>query len=219
MWKKILKHFTPENIAKWALGISFFSLIISMHQCNTNNRLQKLHIDPTLEYFLLRNQDKNYEFIIKNTSPISVVNLTVNHKYLTFAKNNKKYIGEHPAISSIIDEPGDNWIFTKELPAIRGIVAKKAYQIMPMLNIYKDKMIITAIFKITYYRESGAKEYSNKAIFFLDDKKIYSYRNALKHDFLKEAIEQLPQFEYKIGAFKKKIELNRDGDSLMQKAE
>lgn len=213
------KHFTEKNIAIYALGISLLSLFISFKGYQRDDKLHKLHLDPTLEFFLIKEPNNDYEFIIKNTSPIPAVNLSVKHKNLIFIKKGKKYASELPAMSSIIDQPGENWLIAKELPAIHGVIGEKSSQIKPQLEFYKDKIILTAIFETTYYRDSDAKEYSNKSIFFLDGRKIYSYKNALKHDFLKEAIEQLYVWESKTGSFMKKIELNRSGDKLIQKAE
>ena len=63
------------------------------------------------------------------------------------------------------------------------------------------------------------KQFNNKAIFFLDWEKIYSYKNALNQDHLKEPIQQLPAFEQKMLNIRKESVLNTGGNRLFQKAD
>ena len=218
------KHITDRGLGICAIIISIISFGVgvgfSIKQCSFENKLHKLHLDPSLEYFLIRSPNSDIlGFFIKNTSPIPVVNLSIVHKYCLFSDKLKKYFAEMPSITSILDSPGQ-WFFKKKLEPNER-VGKKESQILSALNFYNtsSKTIITAIFEITYYRESDMKQFNNKAIFFLDGEKIYSYKNALKEEFLKEPIEQLPIWEEKVKSSRKVIESRESGDKLFQKSE
>ncbi|MEA1946567.1 MAG: hypothetical protein U9N83_04605 [Thermodesulfobacteriota bacterium] len=165
------KHLT-EKISIYALIISIISIgvtsMFSIKQCNFENKLHKLHIDPTLDYYLVRSIDKkSLEFYLKNKSPIPVVNLSVSHKSFDFYSKLKKYVVERPAVSSILDSPGQNWIFKQKVEPNESI-CKKEYQIISRFKFYEGKLnlIVAAIFEITFYRESDMKQFNNKAIFF-----------------------------------------------------
>jgi len=219
------KHPTDKRISTYAIFISIISIVItvvfSIKQCNFENKLHKLHIDPTLDSYLIRSiNKKSLEFHLKNKSPIPVVNLSVDHKYFLFFNISNKYVLESPADSSIFDTPSQNWIFKKKLEPNESI-GKKENQIPFQLKFYegKRKIIIAAIFEITFYREFDMKQFNNKAIFFLDWEKIYSYKNALNQDHLKEPIQQLPAFERKMLNIRKESVLNTGGNRLFQKAD
>lgn len=80
--------------------------------------------------------------------------------------------------------------------------------------------VVTVIFEITYFRDSDMEQFVDKSIFILDGETIYSYKNALKQDFLKEPIEQLAAFEERIKLGISAIDSRRsDGSKLYQKAE
>ncbi len=218
------KHLT-EKISIYALIISIISIgvtiVFSIKQCNFENKLHKLHIDPTLDYYLVRSTDKkSLEFYLKNKSPIPVVNLSVSHKSLDFDSKLKKYVVERPAASSILDSPGENWIFKQKVKPNESI-GKIEYQIINRFKFYEGKLniIVVAIFEITFYRESDMKQFNNKAIFFLDGERIYSYKNALDQEHLKKPIEQMPAFELKLLHFRREIDLKGSGSRLLQKAD
>jgi len=219
------KYFTDKKISICALIVSIISIgvstIFSIRSCNVENKLHKLHIDPTLDYYLVRSNDKKaLEFYLKNKSPISVVNLSVSHKSFDFDSKLNKYVVERPAASSIFDSPGQNWIFKAKVDPNEQI-GEKEYQIIARFNFYEGKidLIVAAIFEITFYRESDMKLFNNKAIFFFDGERIYSYQNALNLEHLKQPIEQLSEFENKMLNFRKDTERQTSGSRLYQKAE
>ena len=219
------KHLTDKRISIYALIISIISIgisiVFSIRSCNFENKLHKLHIDPTLDYYLVRSNDKkSLEFYLKNKSPIPVVNLSVSHKSFDFYGKLNKYVVERPAASSIFDSPGQNWIFKPKVDPNESI-GKKEYQIISRFKFYEGKinLIVAAIFEITFYRESDMKQFNNKAIFFFDGERIYSYQNALEQEHLKQPIEQLPAFELKTINIKKDTDLQGSGSRLFQKAD
>ena len=219
------KHLTDKRISIYALTISIISIgisiVFSVRSCNFENKLHKLHIDPTLGYYLVRSNDKkSLEFYLKNKSPIPVVNLSVSHKSFDFYDKLNKYVVERPAASSIFDSPGQNWIFKPKVDPNESI-GKKEYQIISRFKFYEGKinLIVAAIFEITFYRESDMKQFNNKAIFFFDGKRIYSYQNALDQEHLRQPIEQLPAFELKTINIRKDTDLQGSGSRLFQKAD
>ena len=217
--------FTDKKLSILALIISVISLVVSVgfsiKSCSFENKLNKLHIDPVLDYYLARSIDeKTLEFYLKNKSPIPVVNLSVNFKSFDFYCKSKKYAVERPAASSILDSPGENWMFKSVLKPNESI-GKKEYQIISLFNAYLGKVdiIVAAIFEIVFYRESDMKQFKNKAIFFFDGEKIYSYQNALNQDHLKQPVEQLPAFENRMEEIHNITERQESGSRLFQKAE
>ena len=100
-------------------------------------------------------------------------------------------------------------------------IGKKEYQIISLFNAYLGKVdiIVAAIFEIVFYRESDMKQFKNKAIFFFDGEKIYSYQNALNQDHLKQPVEQLPAFENRMEEIHNITERQESGSRLFQKAE
>jgi len=218
------KFFTDKKISICAVCISIISIAItcvfSIRQCNFENRLYKLHIDPTLDYYLIRSIDKkSLEFHLKNNSPIPVVSLSVSRRGYVFSKKLKKYISGIPSMGSILDSPGENWIFRNKVVPNES-VGKKDYLILDQLVLHPKDTVVTVIFEITYFRDSDMEQFVDKAIFILDGETIYSYKKALKQDFLKEPIEQLPAFEERIKLGISAIDSRRsDGSKLYQKAE
>ncbi len=110
------EFFTDKKLGIFAFIISIISLIVSIgfsiRSFSFENKLNKLHIDPVLDYYLVRSTDKKaLEFYLKNKSPIPVVNLSVNFKSFDFYCKLNKYVVERSAASSILDSPGENWIF------------------------------------------------------------------------------------------------------------
>ena len=214
------------KISIWALIISIISIGIStffsIKSCSFVNRLNKLHIDPTMSYYLVRSIDKKgLEFVLKNESPIPVVNLSVSLKSYDYSTKLNKYIAERPAISTIFDSPGENWIFKPKVNP-KEPIGRKDTQIISMFEAYKDEaeMLSAIVFEITFYREFDMKQFNNKAIFFFTGEKIYSYQNALSEEGLKQAIEKLPEFEQRIMLGIMKIKDRQKGGSrLYQKAE
>ena len=220
-----MKIFNDKNISIFAVLISIISIVITsvfgLRQCSLETKLNKLHIEPHVECYLIRSKDKKtFEFHLKNKSPISVVNLSVAHKYFIYFDNAKRYVIESRSASSLLDSPGQNWIFKKKLDPNES-TGRKEQDIWYQLNAHEEskKNIVTAIFEITFYRESDMKQFNNKAIFFLDNEKIYSYKNALKHKHLIEPIKQLPEYELQTFKFRKNTESNTDGNRLYQKAD
>jgi hypothetical protein len=61
-------------------------------------------------------------------------------------------------------------------------------------NIQPEDEIVVRIFDVNYYRESDMKKYTNKAIFFIEKGRVYSYSQALKFAPLKDPIEKLDDF-------------------------
>jgi hypothetical protein len=175
-----------------------------------------------MSYYLVRSIDKKgLEFVLKNESPIPVVNLSVSFKSYDFSIKTNEYIAERPASSSIFDSPGENWIFKPKVNPNERI-SRKDTQIVSMYEAYKDeaKMLSTIVFDIIFYRESDMKQFQNKAIFFFNGEKIFSYKNALREKDLKQAIEKLSEFELRIMLGKMKIRDSQSGGSrLYQKAE
>jgi hypothetical protein len=160
------------------------------------------------------------EFYLKNKSPISVVNLSVSYRKFDFSIKSNKYIIERPAASSILDSPGENWIFKPKLNPNEPI-GRKDSQIISIYDFYKNKrieIIVAAIFDITFYRESDMKKYNNKAIFFFDGERIFSYQNALNEDRLKAPIEKLSEFENKLINIHKTTETHKGGSRIIQKS-
>jgi hypothetical protein len=101
------EFFTDKKLGIFAFIISIISLFVSVgfsiRSCSFENKLNKLHIDPVLDYYLARSIDKKtLEFYLKNKSPIPVVNLSVNFKFYDFYCKSNKYAVERPA-SSIVD--------------------------------------------------------------------------------------------------------------------
>jgi hypothetical protein len=218
------KNNTDRIISVCALIVSVISIVasifFSIRSCSFENKLNKLHVDPTLDYYLVRSIDKKgLEFYLKNKSPIPVVNLSVSYKKFDFAVKLNKYIIERPAASSIFDSPGKNWIFKPKLNPNESI-GRKDYQIISMFDFYDGRVdiIVAAIFEITFYRDSDMKKFNNKAIFFFDGERIFSYQNALSQEHLKSPIEQLSEFEHKTMNIGKDTEARRDGGRLYQKA-
>jgi len=214
------------KISIWALIISIVSIGISaffsIKSCNFENRINKLHIDPIMSYYLVRSIDKKgLEFVLKNESPIPVVNLSVSLKSYDYSTKLNEYIAERPAISTIFDSPGENWIFKPKVNPNEPI-GRKDTQIISMFQAYKEEaeMLSAIVFEITFYRESDMKQFHNKAIFFYNGEKIYSYQNALREEGLQQAIEKLPEFEQKIkSGMRKIIDRQRGGSHLYQKPE
>jgi len=213
------------TISIWALVISIISIGIStffsIKSCSFENRLNKLHIDPVLDYYLVRSIDKKtLEFYLKNKSPIPAVNLSVNFKTFDFYCKLNKYVVERPASSSILDSPGENWIF-KSVVHPNESIGKKENQIISLLDSYGGKVdiIVAAIFEIVFYRDSDMKQFRNKAIFFFDGERIYSYKNALNQNHLKQPVEQLSAFEHQMEEIHKKTVTRGSGSRLFQKAE
>jgi hypothetical protein len=216
---------TDRIISVCALIVSILSIGVSVafsiRSCNFENKLNKLHVDPTLEYYLIRSIDKKgLEFYLKNKSPISAVNLSVSYRKFDFSIKSNKYIIERPAASSILDSPGENWIFKPKLNPNEPI-GRKDSQIISIYDFYKNQridIIVAAIFDITFYRESDMKKYNNKAIFFFDGERIFSYQNALNEDRLKAPIEQLSEFENKLMNIHKTTETHKGGSRIIQKS-
>lgn len=214
------------KISIWALIISIISIgisaVFSIKTCNFENRINKLHIDPTLSYYLVRSIDKKgLEFVLKNESPIPVVNLSVSLKSYDYSTKLNEYIAERPANSTIFDSPGENWIFKPKVNPNEPI-GRKDTQIISMFEAYKEEaeMLSAIVFEITFYRESDMKQFHNKAIFFFNGEKIYSYQNALREEGLQQAIEKLPEFEQKIKSGRRKIiDRQKGGSRLYQKSE
>ncbi len=122
-------------------------------------------------------------------------------------------------MGSILDSPGENWIFRNKVVPNES-VGKKDYLILDQLVLHPKDTVVTVIFEITYFRDSDMEQFVDKAIFILDGETIYSYKKALKQDFLKEPIEQLPAFEERIKLGISAIDSRRsDGSKLYQKAE
>lgn len=218
------KNNSDRVISVGALIVSIISIgvsiVFSIKSCGLENKLNKLHVDPALDYYLVRSIDKKgLEFYLKNKSPIPVVNLSVSYKKFDFSVKSNKYIIERPAASSIFDSPGENWIFKPKLNPNEPI-GKKDTQIISMFDFYKDRIeiIVAAIFEITFYRESDMKRFDNKAIFFFDGERIFSYKNALTQENLKAPIEQLSIFEQRLLNFRKDTEIKKGGSRLFQKA-
>jgi len=197
------------------------SIVFGTRACNTDTRLNKLHIQPQVDCYLVRSVDKeSLEFYLKNRSPIPVVNLSVEHKYFVFLETAQKYVAEYPAMTSILDSPGQNWVFKQELGP-NDSFGKKEYQILSQFDFYegKSRFFVAAIFKISFYRETDMRYFGKKAIFFLDSEKIYSYKNALDQDHLKEPIKQLSAFESKMLSIREKTEMPTGGSRLYQKGD
>jgi hypothetical protein len=218
------KSNTDRVISVCALIVSVISIgvsiVFSIRSCNFENKLNKLHVDPTLDYYLVRSIDKKgLEFYLKNKSPIPVVNLSVSYKKFDFSVKSNKYIIERPAASSIFDSPGENWIFKPKLNPNESI-GRKDHQIISMFDFYKGRIeiIVAAIFEITFYRETDMKKFNNKAIFFFDGERIFSYQNALSQEDLKEPIAQLSEFEHRTMSIHKDTEVQKSGSRLFQKA-
>jgi hypothetical protein len=214
-----------KNISIWALIISVISIGISVafgiRSCSFENKINKLHVDPILSYYLVRSIDKKgLEFVLKNESPIPVVNLSVTFKAFDFDLKLNKYIVERPASSSIFDSPGENWIFKSKVNPHETIGRIDTF-IVKMLDLNKEKidLIEAMIFDITFYRESDMKLFQNKAIFFFDGEKIYSYKNALIEGNLNQPVEQLSKFEQEMKNFRNWAEKQTGGDRFYQKAE
>lgn len=163
---------------------------------------------------------KTLEFYLKNKSPIPVVNLSVNFKSFDFFCKSNKYAVERPAAHSILDSPGENWIF-KSVVKPNESIGKKEDQIISLFNAYEGKvdLIVAAIFEIVFYRDSDMKQFRNKAIFFFDGERIYSYQNALNQNHLKQPVEQLSAFEHQMAEIHNKAETQGSGSRLFQKAE
>lgn len=214
------------KISLWALFVSIISIGISaffsIKSCNFENRINKLHVDPTMSYYLVRSIDKKgLEFVLKNESPIPVVNLSVGYTTYDFSMKLNKYLAQRPATTTIFDSPGKNWIFKPKVEPNEPI-GKKDTQIISRFEFFKDlpEMISVHVFEITFYRESDMKQFHNKAIFFFNGERIYSYQNALREEGFKQAIENLPEFEQRIMTGIRKIKDRQEGGSrLYQKAE
>lgn len=219
------EFFTDKKLGIFAFIISIISLFVSVgfsiRSCSFENKLNKLHIDPVLDYYLARSIDKKtLEFYLKNKSPIPVVNLSVNFKFYDFYCKSNKYAVERPASSSILDSPGQNWIF-KSVVNPNESIGKKEDQIVSLFSAYEGKVdiIVAAIFEIVFYRDSDMKQFRNKAIFFFDGERIYSYQNALNQNHLKQPVEQLSAFENQMVEIHNKTETQGSGSRLFQKAE
>ena len=219
------EFFTDKKLGIFAFFISIISLLVSVgfsiRSCGFENKLNKLHIDPVLDYYLARSIDKKtLEFCLKNKSPIPVVNLSVNFKSFDFYCKPNKYAVERPSASSILDSPGENWIFKAEVNPNESI-GKKEDQIISLFNAYEGKVdiIIAAIFEIIFYRDSDMKQFKNKAIFFFDGERIYSYKNALNQSHLKQPVEQLSAFDKQMAKIHNKTETQESGSRLFLKAE
>ncbi len=219
------ENVTEKKISICALIISIISIgvsiFFSVRSCNFENKLNKLHVEPTLDYYLVRSKDKKgFEFYLKNKSPIPVVNLSVSYKSFDFAIKSNKYVAERPAASSIFDSPGQNWIFKPKVNPNESI-GRKDHQIVGRFDFYEGKIdiVAAAIFEIAFYRDSDMKQFNNKAIFFFDGERIYSYQNALNQEHLKQPIAQLSAFEHKMMNIRKDTETQRSGSRLYQKAD
>jgi hypothetical protein len=216
------KYHSEKRISICALIISIISIVIalvfSIRGWDIETKLNKLHIEPQVDCYLVRRIDKkSLEFYLRNTSPIPLVNLSVAHRYFVYFSKSNAYHVDMPASSSILNTPGQNWLFQQELTPNES-VGKREFQILSQLEAYEGRatIVIAAIFDITFYRETDMKQFSNKAIFFLDNEKIYSYRNALDQDHLMEPIRQLAAFESRIRGIP---EMPSGGSRLYQKAD
>ncbi len=217
--------FSEKKLSIFASIISIISIIVSIgfsvRSCSLENKLNKLHIDPVIDCYLVRSSDKKaLEFYIKNKSPIDVVNLSVSYKSLYFDVKLDKYVTERPAASSIFDEPGQNWIFKPKVSPNESI-GKKEHQILSQFRFYNGKydMISTLIFEIVYYRYFDMKQFNTKAIFFFDGERIYSYKNALEQEKFIKLIDKLPEFESQMLKFRNEMGTRSDGSRIYQKAQ
>jgi hypothetical protein len=193
---KKTKPLTDIPLATWisfaAITVAAISLLVSVRGCLTTEKLSYLHVEPNVTAFLMRD-DKSNMFVLKNDSPIRAVSLSVRFRSYVYIIPNGQYHIEMPASGSILDSPGENWIFEKTLEP-NETISSRILTLPYGRGFHPESWVIVREFVVKDYRESDMSEYTKRAIFFVDETRIYSYEEALEVEQMHGPIAQLDDF-------------------------
>lgn len=190
--RKQIKKNQNIIISLLAFIVALISLGISLRSCRLEERVKHLHIVPQMEVSYL--QKKDYDFVVfRNTSPIEIVSLSVNYKAYGFDKEKGKYRIVMAGSKNVIDDLGRNWIFKSKL-APNEIISEFVGELSSGSKSPQEKLIVTRVFDITYYRPSDMSRFGKREVFFIDNGKIYTYNEARKIEALRSPLEQLDAF-------------------------
>jgi len=132
--------------------------------------------------------------VVKNNGPISIVSLGVKHSFFSFNKVKNEIDMRAQMKDSVNDIGGEYVMFNK-------ILNPKEFVFMPLLNAAdeydsynKSYSILAYLFDIDYYRESDMKNYSMRAIYFVDNGKVYNEKDFLKNSYYQIIMKKIDSY-------------------------
>lgn len=177
-----------------AIIIALSSAYIAYEQNELTKELNHLNIDPQISchfYYNAYNTSESPYVVIKNEAPIRVIDVGVKHAMYSFDKVEKKILSGGIWGNGLEDIGCDYMLFQPVLAPkdfITSPLARYSGNLSTFITIYS--------FDIDYYRAEDMKHYSNRAIFFIDNGKIFENRDFINNEYYPDILKEINSFSF-----------------------